>query len=137
MAALAKQAFRARLLKIIAADFIARNMRCNRQDRDAAAVAIIKSVDQMQVARPATSSANGEMPGQVRFRSRRKRGGFLVSHGNPFDVVPRADGIGDAVERISGQSIDVLHARRHQSVNEHIGYFFAGHGFHGFSWLFG
>src|SRR5580698_7689528 len=130
MAAFAEKAFRAGLLKIIAADLLAWNVGRNGHDRDAAAMAVVQSIDQMQVARPATSRANRKMSGQMGFRSRRERGGFLVSHRNPFDLVPLADRVGDSVEGISGQAVDVLHARRHQSVDEHIRYSFFGHRFH-------
>ncbi len=59
MAALREEMFGMRLLKITAADFIAGNLRGNGQDRNAAAVAVVEPVDQMQVSRTATSCADG------------------------------------------------------------------------------
>jgi hypothetical protein len=66
---------------------------------------------------------------QMRFRSRRKGGGFFVSDGNPIDVIPRTDRVCDSVKGVSGQSVDTLDARRHESVNQHICYSFVAHKF--------
>ena len=73
-------------LKIAASYFAARNLRRNRQHRDTTAMAVVEAVDQMQVSRPATSGTDRQLPGQMGFSSRRERGGFFVSHGNPADV---------------------------------------------------
>jgi hypothetical protein len=56
MTALRKKMFRMRLLTITAADFCARDLRRNGRHRNAATVAIVKSIDEMQVARPAATS---------------------------------------------------------------------------------
>ena len=117
MAALRKQMFRMRLLEIAAPDFRARNLRCDRKHRDTAAMTIVKSVDQMEIARPATSRAHREIPGQLRFRAGRKRRRLFMPHRHPLQIFPRPDRIGDAVQRIAHQSINSLHARRDERIH--------------------
>ena len=59
VAALREEMFRVRLLKIAAADFIAGNLRGDGEDGNTAAVTVVESIDQMQVAGTATSGAAG------------------------------------------------------------------------------
>src|SRR5665811_1093612 len=100
--------FRMGFLKISASDFTAWNLCGNRQNGDTTAMAIVETIDQMQVPRSAASGADCQIPGQMSFRSRRERGGFFVSHGNPLDVVSCADRVGNPVEGVSGQTVDPL-----------------------------
>ncbi len=58
MTALREQMFRVRFLKISAPDFLAWDLRGNREHWNPAAVTIVETVDQMEIARPATSSAD-------------------------------------------------------------------------------
>jgi hypothetical protein len=87
MTALRKKMFRMRLLTITAADFCARDLRRNGQHRNAATVAIVKSIDEMQVARPAATGADGEPPGQMRLGACGECSSLLVSEVYPLDVV--------------------------------------------------
>jgi len=98
------------LLEIAAADFVARNLRRDGDNGHAIAVAIVKAVDQVQVARAAATCTHREMPGQMRVRPGGKRGGFLMPHVNPLHVAPLPDGIGDAVEGISSQTVNPIHS---------------------------
>ncbi len=117
MTALCKQVFGMRLLEIGAADFSARNLRRDGQHRDTVAMAIIKSIDQMQVTRSTTPCAYRKASGQMRFRARRECSRFLVPDVYPLDVVSRSDGISDSVQRISGYSIDSFDSRCYKSVD--------------------
>ena len=47
-------------LKISAADFVAGNLRGDGENRDTAAVAVVETVDQMQIAGTATPGADRE-----------------------------------------------------------------------------
>src|SRR5439155_26264478 len=62
--------FRSSLLKIRAADFPAGNLRRDGQNRNAAPMGIIKSIDEMQVTRPTATRAHGQTTGQMRFINR-------------------------------------------------------------------
>jgi hypothetical protein len=118
VAALREEMLRVSLLEIAAADFIARNLRGDRKDGYAAAVAIVKTVDQMQVARSTASRAHGQASGQMRVGPCREGRSLLVSHGNPMEIVPRTDRVGDAIEGISRETVDFVHAGGHQGVDE-------------------
>ena len=134
MAALAEDLFGVRFLKVVAADLAAGDVRGDGQHGDAAAMAIVEPVDQVQVAGAAASRAHGEVPREMRFGAGGKRGGLFVPHRDPFNAAQRrfgagANGVGDAVERIAGHAVDALHAGRRQAVDKyfrnslgHIGY---------------
>src|SRR6516164_6473657 len=90
-----------RLLEIATADFDARNLRGDRENRHARTVSIKQTVDQMQVARTATAGANGERAGQMSLGAGGKGGGLLVPGMNPFDVAALAQRIGDPIETVA------------------------------------
>ena len=62
-------------------------MRSQGQYRHAAAVGVEQAVDQMQVARPATAGAYRQLAGQMGFGTGGERGGFLVAHMDPLDLI--------------------------------------------------
>jgi len=59
MAALGEEMFRPGSLEISAADFTAGNLRSDGEDRDTAAMGVVKPVDQVKVSGTATSGAGG------------------------------------------------------------------------------
>ena len=69
MAALCKDLLRACFLKIVAANFAAGDLRGNGEHGDAAAVAIIEAVDEVQIAGAATAGAHGKLSGEMGFGS--------------------------------------------------------------------
>ena len=91
MTALGKQMFWMRLLEIGAADFSAGNLRRDGQDRNTAAMGIIKSIDKMQVTWPAATRAHGQTTGQMRFGARGEGGSFFMPHWNPLNIIPGTD----------------------------------------------
>ena len=86
VAALRKKMFGTSFLKVSAPDFVAGNLRSDREHRDPAAVAVIETVDQMQVARAAAPRAHRELLREMRFRARRKRGCLFVPHMDPLNL---------------------------------------------------
>ncbi len=90
VAAIAEQVVRLGLLEVAAADFGGRNMRSDRQHRNPRALAIVKPVDEMQIARAARARAHRELSGQRRLGSGRERRGLLVADVHPFDVAAPA-----------------------------------------------
>ncbi len=100
-AALGEQGLRMRLLEVLGADLRARDVRRDRQHGDAAAIGVEQAVDQMQVARPAAPGAHGELTGEPGVRGRGERGGLLVAHVFPGDVIRSPDGIGESVEAVA------------------------------------
>ncbi len=118
MTAILEELIRVGFLKIGAADFTTGNMGCDRQHRYAAAMAIIETVDQMHVARSTTSGADRQFARQMRLRPGSKGSGFLMAHGNPFDVLAFADLLQDAVKRISHNSVNTFDSGRDQGFDE-------------------
>jgi hypothetical protein len=49
-----------------------------------------------------------------------KRSRFFMPHGNPSDIVPPRDGIGDSVEGVPCHAVDSLHACCHEPINEYF-----------------
>jgi hypothetical protein len=96
-----------RLLKIAAANFLAGDLGGDCQHRRAAAMAIVKPVDEVHVPGPATSGTDRQLAGQMGLRSGGECGRFLVTHANPLDVLALADFLQQAIERnsLTGQSI--------------------------------
>src|SRR6266404_7271911 len=93
MAALRKKMFRMRFLKIAAANFLTWNLRGDGENGNAAAVAVVKPVDQMQIAGPTTSRTDCEASGQVRFRARGKRSRLFVSDVGPSNLFLSTNGV--------------------------------------------
>jgi hypothetical protein len=60
-------------------------------------VAIKETVNEVHIARPATSSANSQFAGQVRLRSCGKRSGFFVPDMNPLNFSALSDRFKDGV----------------------------------------
>src|ERR1700683_1358133 len=120
MAAPRKDLYRIRLLKISTSDFSARNLRCDSQNGDAAALAIVKAVDQVHISRPTASSAYRQFAGEMRLRAGRERAGLLIAHANPLDVLAGTNRIRHAIERIARDSVNYLNARFHQDVYQQV-----------------
>src|SRR5277367_78628 len=108
MAALSEDMFRVRFLKISTPDFSARNLRRDGENGHTAPLAIVKSIDQVHIPRSAASGAHRQFAGEMRLRARRECACFLIAHANPLDVLARANRIGDAIERIAGDSVNSL-----------------------------
>jgi len=128
VAALSEEVLGVSFLEIAAADLVARNLSSYGDDGHAVAVAIVKTIDQVQVSRPATARAHRKTPGQMRVRPGGKRGSFLMSYGNPLNVAPRPDGIGDAIEGISSKTINLIHPGGHERIHKHLCYIYIFHG---------
>jgi len=69
VAAFLEQDFRMGRLEIIIADLGARYVRCYREDRRSAPVAIEETVDQMQISWSAAPGADSQFAGQLRLRA--------------------------------------------------------------------
>src|SRR5580704_8657828 len=119
--------FRVGLLKISAPDFIAGNLRCDSKHRNPAAVTIVEPVDQMQIARAATSRANGQLPGKMRFRASGKRRRLFMSYMHPLNLLVCANRIRDAIERVPRYAVHSPNSRFSKNIHQQVGDFFLGH----------
>ncbi len=120
-AALAKQLLRVRLLEVLGADLRARNVRRDRQHGDAAALRIEQTVDQMQVAGPATARADRQLTRKGRIRGGRERRGLLVTDVLPRDFAGSAYRVGEPVEAVARQAVDATNPTDAQGGDDVIG----------------
>src|SRR5208337_873749 len=105
VAALREKMFRVGLLEVPAAYLIAWNLRRDGQDGHAAAVAVVESVDQVQVSGAATSRANRQPTGKMGLRARRKGCRLFVPKMDPIQLSCRSNRLGNAVERVTGNTV--------------------------------
>src|ERR1035438_2557112 len=91
MAAILEELFGVRLLKETAADFLTRDLRSDRQHRNATAVAIEQAVDQMKISGATAAGAYRDRAGQMSVRPGGKRRRLLVPHGDPRDRIMAAN----------------------------------------------
>jgi hypothetical protein len=120
MAALRKEVVWVRFLEIAASDFTARYLRGNRQDRNAAAVTVIQTVDQMQVTWAATPRAHREFSREVCFRAGSKGGRLFMSYVNPLNLLLPANCIGYSVERIAWNAINSRYSGLSEDINHQV-----------------
>jgi hypothetical protein len=109
------------LLKEVGSELGAGYLRGDRQDRNAAALAIMESINEMEIARPTASCADRKFACNLRFASGREGGDLFVADHHPVDAIVSADGVGKAVERVAGDSIDTLHSSSHECLDDYIG----------------
>src|ERR1700757_4582839 len=78
MATLREEMLGISLLKISAANFFARNLSGNSEDGNAAALTVVKAINQMHVAGTATSGTNRQLASEMRLGAGSERRCFLV-----------------------------------------------------------
>src|SRR5882672_716632 len=93
MAALREEMFGISLLKISTANFLARNLCGDGEDRNAAALTVIEAVNQMHVAGATTSGTYRQLASEMSFSPGGERRCLLVSYTNPADVLSNANRI--------------------------------------------
>ena len=124
MAALREEMFGMGFLKISAADFVAGNLRRDGQHRNAAAMAIVKAVDQMQIAWPATSGADRQFARSDELRRRRQTRPSLRGACEPTQICSRL-----RIESViplsesPAHAVDPLNARFQQNIYKQVRYF--------------
>jgi hypothetical protein len=72
----------------------------------------------MEISRPTAAGAHHQVARQVRLGSGSKGCGLFVSYGNPPDIISPADGIRDAIEGVTGHSVDSLDPGESQRFDE-------------------
>src|SRR5580704_4436143 len=98
--------FRMSFLEVVAAQFTAGNLCGNRKHRNTVAMAIVKTINQVQISRTAAPSTHRQTSGQVRFSARGKSCRLLVPYMDPFKILSYANRVCDAVEGVTGKAID-------------------------------
>ena len=93
------------LLEISGADLSRRNLGRNREHWHPRSVAVEQAVDEVQVAPPATASANGEVTRKMRLGAGREGGDLLVPDVEPVDFTLSSQGVSKAVKAIADNAI--------------------------------
>ena len=127
MAALSEEMLWFGLLKISAPDFIAWNLRRDGQDGNTAAVTVVEPVDQMQVPGTAAPSADRQPAREMSFRSSGKRCCLFMPHVNPLNLFLCANRVGDAVERVAANTVNLPNSCFSENFYQQVRYFFLGH----------
>src|SRR5579863_3459450 len=115
------------LLEIIAADFRAGNLGGNRQNRNARAMTVEQSVNQMQISRTATSRAHRQLASQVSIRACGKRRRFFMPGMDPGDIASLSQRLRDSIEAVPNDAVDAAHADRMENIDNQIRYFSVWH----------
>src|ERR1700719_4382110 len=118
MAALRKEMFRVGFLKIGTANFVAGNLCGNGEGGDKISVTVVEPINQMQVTGTATSGTDGQASRAVGVGAGGERSGFFVSYVNPARSLSSANGVGDPVERVAGDSVDSLYSGADQRFDQ-------------------
>ena len=81
------------LLKIAAPDLLAWNLRGNRKYRYAIPVAIEEAIDEVKIARTATTGAHRDLSCKVSLRTGGKRRHLFMPYMQPFDLFAFPDNV--------------------------------------------
>src|SRR5262249_21187919 len=122
MAALLEQLLRVRLLEITRADFRRRDLGGDCEHRQARAVAVEQTVDEMQVAGPAAAGADRQLTRERGFHAGGKRRDPLLPDMNPFDLALMPQRVGQPVETVADDAVNALASRREKNLGELIRY---------------
>ncbi len=97
------------LLDRLEPDVLSHDLRCNKYDRRAVAIGLIEAVDEVETAGPAGSGAGREPSRDQCFCTRGEGARLLMAHVDPIDLAA-IDSVGDAVQRVTDDSVARLHA---------------------------
>jgi hypothetical protein len=120
VAALREEMFRVGLLEVPAANFIAGDLRRDGQDRNPVSVTVVESVDQVQISGTATAGANRQPAREMGIRTRGKGCRFLMPQMNPIQLFGGSNRIGNAVERVAGNTVNSPDSRSGQNVHQQV-----------------
>jgi hypothetical protein len=68
---------------------------------------VVEAVYQVEIAGAAASGANGQPPCEMGFGAGGKGGRLFVPDVHPLEIAPLSDCIGDAIEGVAGNSVDI------------------------------
>jgi hypothetical protein len=98
-------------------DILADNLRCDQDDRRAVAVGFVETVDEVQTAGTAASSAGRQAAGEQRFSLSGESACLLVPHVDPVDLAA-IDRVRDPVQRVADDPIASPHTRSFQRFDQ-------------------
>jgi hypothetical protein len=97
-----------RLLEVLRPDFRDRDLCGDRQNGDATALSVVQSVHEVGVPGSAAAHTNRELTGDLGLGRSGERAGLFVPDVLPRDVAVAPQGVGEAVQRVTGHPVDAL-----------------------------
>ncbi len=76
----------------------------------------------MEVSWAAAARADRQSSGELGFSTGREGGSLLVAHVDPFYRSLASEGVAQAVQGVSGHTVNAFHASGLQRVHDHFGY---------------
>jgi hypothetical protein len=120
VAALREEMLRMSFLEISGPDFRGGYLRGDSEDGDAATVAIVKPIDQVQIPGAATPGAYRQSPGEMRLRSCGESGSLFMPDVDPLSAIAGANRVCDAIERIAGYAVHPTNACIEENVEQQV-----------------
>src|SRR6476620_2965638 len=108
--------FRVGFLKISAAYLTTWNLGGDSQHWQTTALALVKSINQMHVARPAASRTDGQASGQVCFSAGGKRCRFFMPDMNPLQLFLFSTRVCKAIEGVTRKPINPFYSRLNERI---------------------
>ena len=108
--------FRVGFLKISAAYLTAWNLGCDGEHWHTSSVAIVKPIDQMHIAGPAASRADGKASGQVCFGAGGKRCRLFMSDVNPLKLLLFSNRVCKPIEGVARKPINPFNSRLDERI---------------------
>src|SRR6266436_2067760 len=108
--------FRVGFLKISAAYLTTWNLGCDAEHRHTSSVTIVKPINQMHVARPAASRADGQASGKVSLGAGGKRCRLFMSDMNPLKLFLFSNRVCKPIERVARKAINPFHSRLNERI---------------------
>src|ERR1700757_411440 len=103
-------------LKISAAYLTTWNLGGDSKHWHTTSVTIVKPINQMHVARPAASRANGKPPGKVCFSAGGKRCRLFMPDMNPLQLFLFSNRVCKPIEGVTRKPIDAFHSRLSECI---------------------
>ena len=111
VAAILEGLLRVGLLKIGRAQLRGGNLRGDGQNGHATAMAVIKPINEVEIARAAAACTNRQAIGQVRVGASGESSRFLMPNMDPRDLLVLSNGVRDAVQGVARKAVHAGHAR--------------------------
>ena len=118
VAALPKDDLRMGLLEVVAAQFGGWYLSGNGEHGNPASLCFVQSIDEMEIAGPATPCAHSQRSGDVSLSPGSERCSFLITNGTPGNIAAGTDHLGDRVQRVASDTINTLHSGQRQCLDQ-------------------
>ena len=121
-----KDLFGVSFLEVVGSDFSAGNLGGDGENRNAAAVTVVETIDEVKISGATASGAYGKLSADLGLATRGESGYFFVADHLPINAIVGTDGVGEAVEGVASYTIDAFDAGFQEGFYEDVGDFGEG-----------